>query len=69
MDLTEGYGQSFARYLLLAVTDLKQAASTPWNPIMISAFEDFIASKLLCRIRTTTQRHCNAPISRSRHAT
>ena len=47
MDLTKGYGQSFARYLLLAVTDLKQADSTPWNPIMISAFEDFIASKLL----------------------
>lgn len=47
MDLTEGYGQSFARYLLLAMTDFKQAQSTPWNPIMINGFEDFITSKLL----------------------
>jgi AraC-like DNA-binding protein len=47
MNLAEGYGQSFARYLLLAATDLKQAASTPWNPIMIGEFEDFITSKLL----------------------
>jgi AraC-like DNA-binding protein len=47
MDLTEGYGQSFARYLLLAMTDFKQAQSTPWNPIMINRFEDFITSKLL----------------------
>ena len=47
MNLDEGYGQSFARYLLLAATGFKQAASTPWNPIMIGEFEDFITSKLL----------------------
>lgn len=47
MNLAEGCGQSFARYLLLAATGFKQAASTPWNPIMIGEFEDFITSKLL----------------------
>jgi AraC-like DNA-binding protein len=47
MDLAKGYGQSLARYLLLAVTDFKQANSIPWNPIMIGGFEDFIISNLL----------------------
>jgi AraC-like DNA-binding protein len=46
MDLAAGYGQGFARYLLLAVTDFKRARS-PWNSIMVSEFEDFIISKLL----------------------
>ena len=47
MNLADGYGQSFARYLLLAATDFKTAASTRWNPITIGALEDFITSKLL----------------------
>jgi AraC-like DNA-binding protein len=47
MDLTQGCGQSLARYLLLAMADFRQAEPTPWTPIMISGFEDFIISKLL----------------------
>jgi AraC-like DNA-binding protein len=47
MELARGYGQDFARYLLLAVRDFKQADPTPWTPITISAFEDFLVSKLL----------------------
>jgi AraC-like DNA-binding protein len=47
MDLTQGCGQSLARYLLLAMTDFRQAEPTPWTPIMICGFEDFIISKLL----------------------
>jgi AraC-like DNA-binding protein len=45
MDLTDGYGRSLAQYLMLAVTDFKRAV--PWNSIMLSAFEDFMLSKLL----------------------
>ena len=47
MDLSHGQGQVFARYLLLAVMDFKRRGSIPWNPIMLSGFEDFITSKLL----------------------
>jgi AraC-like DNA-binding protein len=47
MNLAEGYGQSFARYLLLAATDFKRSSSLPWGPIMIGELEDFIISKLL----------------------
>jgi AraC-like DNA-binding protein len=46
MDLSKGYGRSFASYLHLAVTDFKRTASH-WNPIMIGSFEDLIISKLL----------------------
>jgi AraC-like DNA-binding protein len=47
MDLTEGYGGTFAQYLLLAVADFKRADPIPWKPITISGFEDFMISKLL----------------------
>ena len=47
MDLTGGHGQSFARYLLLAMNDFRQAGSLPWTPMMISEFEDFVTAKLL----------------------
>jgi AraC-like DNA-binding protein len=47
MNLAKGYGQSLARYLLLAVTDFRHADAARWNPIMISGLEDFITSKLL----------------------
>jgi len=47
MNLAQGHGRNLARYLLLALTDFKQAVSMPWNPIMTSGFEDFIISKLL----------------------
>ena len=47
MDLTADHGQSFARYLLLAMMDFKLGSSRAWNPIMIGEFEDFITSKLL----------------------
>lgn len=45
MDVSAGYGQSFARYLLLAAADFKRA--TPSNPIAIQGLEDFLISKLL----------------------
>jgi len=47
MDLNEGHGRNLARYLLLALTDFQQTDRPIWTPIMISAFEDFIISKLL----------------------
>ncbi len=47
MELGRGYGQNFARYVLLAVRDFRQADPTPWTPIAISAFEDFLVAKLL----------------------
>jgi AraC-like DNA-binding protein len=47
MDLRGGYGQSFARYLRLAVTDFSRPGPIPWSPITIGRFEDFIISKLL----------------------
>lgn len=47
LDLTGGHGRNLARYLLLALTDFKQRQPSPWCPIMVSGFEDFIISKLL----------------------
>jgi AraC-like DNA-binding protein len=47
MDLATGPGQSFARYLLLAMMDFRQTGSIPWNPMMVDGFEDFITAKLL----------------------
>jgi AraC-like DNA-binding protein len=47
MDLTKGYGQSLASYLLLAAAGFGRAGTAPWTPIMASGFEDFIISKLL----------------------
>jgi AraC-like DNA-binding protein len=47
MNLAEGYGQGFARYLLLAATDFKRCRSLPWSAIMVRELEDFIISKLL----------------------
>ena len=69
MDLTEGYGQSFARYLLLAVTDFKASGFDAWNPIMISAFEDFITSKLLMSHPHNFTAALQRAESRSRRAT
>lgn len=47
MNLAEGYGRTFARYLLLAVTDFQRADPIPWTPITVSGFEDFMISKIL----------------------
>ena len=47
MDLTQGHGRNLARYLLLALADIRQANPVPWSPIMIGGFEDFIIAKLL----------------------
>ena len=47
MDLTAGYGQSLARYMLAAIADLEQSDSALLNPITMSMFQQFIMTGLL----------------------
>jgi AraC-like DNA-binding protein len=47
IDLTAGYGQSLARYVLLAAADFEQAGSVCWNAVTTSLFEQFVMSTLL----------------------
>jgi AraC-like DNA-binding protein len=47
MDITQGHGQTLARYLLMAVADFQASGSILTNPIVISAFEQFIGTCLL----------------------
>jgi AraC-like DNA-binding protein len=47
LDLSTGYGQSLARYLLMAAIDLDQPGSVLRNPIMMSMFEQLITTGLL----------------------
>jgi AraC-like DNA-binding protein len=47
MDITHGHGQTITRYLLMAVADFEDSGSILKNPILISAFEQFIATCLL----------------------
>lgn len=47
MDLAAGHGQTLARYVLMAVADLETSGSMLRNPIVMSAFEQFITTGLL----------------------
>ena len=47
LDLSSGYGQSLARYVLMAALDLDQPDSVLLNPIMMSMFEQLITTGLL----------------------
>lgn len=47
MDITRGHGQTLARYLLMAVADFEASGSILRSPIVIGAFEQFIATCLL----------------------
>jgi AraC-like DNA-binding protein len=47
IDLTQGYGASLARYILMAVTDLERSGSVLWDRLTATAFEQFITTALL----------------------
>ena len=47
MDLAAGHGQTLARYVLMAAADFDFSGSILRNPVMISAFEQFIVTGLL----------------------
>lgn len=47
IDLTQGYGRSLAQYLHLAVGEFEAHGSVPWNPLVISQFEQLIMTRLL----------------------
>ena len=47
MDLAAGHGQTLARYVLMAAADFNSSGSILRNPVMISAFEQFIVTGLL----------------------
>ncbi len=47
IDLTSGYGQSLARYLLLAATELEQSDGILRHPTAMRMFEQFIITGLL----------------------
>lgn len=47
LDLTTGYGQSLARYVLMAAHDLDQPGSMLANPVPMSMFQQLIMTGLL----------------------
>jgi AraC-like DNA-binding protein len=47
IDVSSGYGRSLAQYLLMAVRDIDNAGTTPWNSAMMTAFEQFIMIMVL----------------------
>lgn len=47
LDLTTGYGQSLARYVLMAAVDLSHSDSALLNPITMKSFEQMIMTALL----------------------
>jgi AraC-like DNA-binding protein len=63
LDLSTGYGQSLARYLRMAATDLDQPNSVLSNPTMMSMFEQLITTGLLL-----SHRHNYTKALRSRKA-
>jgi AraC-like DNA-binding protein len=47
IDLTRGYGRSFARHVLAAVDDLEQESSLTSHPLALNSFEQFMLMSLL----------------------
>jgi AraC-like DNA-binding protein len=47
IDVSSGYGRSLAQYLMMAVRDIDNAGTMPWNSAIMTAFEQFIMTMVL----------------------